>query len=68
MKITYFEVLQNIMTIGNDIDTAARYLAVSDFCPSFRAKQNECDPLCDDCTECWKKQLEKEVHKIEIYG
>lgn len=26
MKITYFEVLQNIMTIGNDIDNAARYL------------------------------------------
>lgn len=59
MKITYFEVLQNIMTIGNDIDNAARYLAVSDFCPSFRAKQNECDPLCDDCTECWKKTVRK---------
>lgn len=45
-NMTYFEVLQNIMAIGNDIDYAAQALGMSDFCPSFRQKQNECDPLC----------------------
>ena len=55
-----FDVLRNIMDIGDDIDYAANKLALSAFCPKYRRDSN-CDPMFDDCTECWKYHLEKEV-------
>lgn len=62
--MTNFDVLRCIMAIGKDIDYAAQSLALSDFCPNYRANRPDCDPVFEDCTECWKHHLEKEVHVV----
>ena len=59
VKIVH-DVLIEVMDVSTDIDSAARSLAFSDFCPST----SECGNG-RSCVECWKAWLESEVNVNE---
>ena len=59
VKIVH-DVLIEVMEVSTDIDSAARSLASSDFCPSTSKCGNDCS-----CVKCWKAWLESEVNVNE---
>ena len=62
--MTNFEFLRCFITIGDDIDHAAQSLSLCKFCPEYRQHRSYCDPVFEDCTECWKHYLEQKVHFV----
>lgn len=60
VKIVH-DVLIEVMDVSTDIDSAARSLAFSDFCPST----SECGNYFCSCVACWKAWLESEVNVNE---
>ena len=54
---TMYDVLKEVMDVSADIDSVARSLAFSDYCPS---SMGGCR-TGHSCVECWKAWLESEV-------